>query len=93
MKSNEEMIPCPHCGEAIKKNARACPHCGSDENTGWSEHTYLDGVDLGDDFDYDSFHDEEFGDNKKVHPKMNVQFIVGAVLLLAFLIVLLSRIF
>ncbi|HQF38789.1 MAG TPA: zinc ribbon domain-containing protein [Opitutaceae bacterium] len=37
---------CPACGEPVPAGARACPHCGSDERTGWSEETYLDGVDL-----------------------------------------------
>ncbi len=44
---------CPICGEDVPDKAKSCPHCGSDENTGWSEKTYLDGVDLGDEFDYE----------------------------------------
>ena len=41
-------FPCPHCGEPVPAKALACPHCGSDEQTGWSDDTYLDGVDLPD---------------------------------------------
>jgi len=41
-------IPCPFCGEEIPANSTVCPHCGSDEQTGWSEQRYLDGIDLGD---------------------------------------------
>ena len=37
---------CPNCGESVPAGAAACPHCGADEHTGWSEETYLDGVDL-----------------------------------------------
>jgi hypothetical protein len=37
---------CPNCGEAVPPGLAACPHCGADERTGWSEETYLDGVDL-----------------------------------------------
>ncbi len=37
---------CPNCGETVPAGATACPHCGADEFTGWSEETYLDGVDL-----------------------------------------------
>jgi ribosomal protein L32 len=59
------MVACPHCGEMIKSTARACPHCGSDERTGWSEETYLDGVDLPDDVDYDLLAGEEFGVKKQ----------------------------
>jgi|GEM_PF-613732 len=53
-------ITCPHCGEMIKPIAKACPHCGSDEKTGWSEGTYLDNIDLGDDVDYDEALNNEF---------------------------------
>ena len=56
---------CPYCGEKIQKNAPSCPHCGSDESTGWSENTYLDGIDLGDDFDYNLKKHEEFTNAKK----------------------------
>jgi uncharacterized membrane protein YvbJ len=44
--SKTDWVACPHCGEEIKRDAKACRHCGSDENTGWSEGTYLDGIDL-----------------------------------------------
>lgn len=37
---------CPNCGEEVPAGAMACPHCGADARTGWSEETYLDGVDL-----------------------------------------------
>ncbi len=37
---------CPNCGEAVPAGKTACPHCGADGRTGWSEETYLDGVDL-----------------------------------------------
>jgi len=37
---------CPNCGEPVPAGAAACPHCGADERTGWSDETYLDGVDL-----------------------------------------------
>ncbi len=40
---------CPTCGESVPAGAKACPHCGADERTGWSEETYLDGVDLPED--------------------------------------------
>jgi hypothetical protein len=44
----------------IKKSAKACPYCGSDEQTGWSEGTYLDNIDLGDEVDYDELLRNEF---------------------------------
>jgi len=52
---------CPNCGGDVPIRAKACPHCGSDENTGWSEDTYLDGIDLYDESDYEDFIHREFG--------------------------------
>ncbi len=60
-KKKPTLVACPHCGETIKSNAKACPHCGSDELTGWSESTYLDGIDLADDVDYGDMVEREFG--------------------------------
>lgn len=42
---NDDFV-CPHCGAELPARAKFCPECGSDENTGWSEDTYLDGVSL-----------------------------------------------
>src|SRR5689334_11882013 len=47
-----EWVACPHCGGEIRSDAKACRHCGSDEETGWSEATYLDGIDLPEEDDY-----------------------------------------
>ncbi len=58
------MVSCPYCGELIKKSAKACNHCGSDEQTGWSDNTYLDGIDLGEDFNYDELEAKEFFSGK-----------------------------
>ena len=56
-----EYVRCTHCGEEIKRSAKACPHCGSDERTGWSESTYLDGINLPDDEGYEELREREFG--------------------------------
>lgn len=48
-----DWVACPHCGEKIRKDAASCRHCGSDDRTGWSEATYLDGVDLPEEGDYE----------------------------------------
>ena len=37
---------CPNCGAELPLKALACPECGSDENTGWSDETMYDGLDL-----------------------------------------------
>jgi hypothetical protein len=58
---------CPNCGAEVPPNAKACPECGSDEETGWSEESRNDGLDLPDEkFDYEEFVDREFGSRKPV---------------------------
>ncbi len=37
---------CPNCGAEVPIKAKSCPDCGSDENTGWSEDTMYDGLDI-----------------------------------------------
>ncbi len=37
---------CPNCGTEVPLKALVCPECGSDENTGWSEDTMYDELDL-----------------------------------------------
>lgn len=61
MLRNFDVVHCPLCGGEIKKNAASCPHCGSDDKTGWSPDTYLDGIDLPDDVSYEDIRQEEFG--------------------------------
>lgn len=46
MSSPDDYFVCPNCGAEVPVKAKCCPECGSDENTGWSEDTYLDGVTL-----------------------------------------------
>ena len=56
---------CPNCGAEVPRNAKSCPECGSDEKTGWSETAYASGLGLPDEeFDYDEFVKEEFGDSQ-----------------------------
>ena len=46
MKSKEPDFVCPNCGADVPGGSESCPECGSDDRTGWSEDTYLDGVTL-----------------------------------------------
>ena len=76
---------CPVCGEEVPARAKACPVCGSDENTGWSEHTYLDGVDLGDDFDYNDTLEREGLVQKQVSWKNALFILLVSAMILLFL--------
>jgi RNA polymerase subunit RPABC4/transcription elongation factor Spt4 len=58
---------CPNCGSDVPRNALACPNCGADERTGWSDHAdsqrTTDRLGIPDDeFNYDEFVKEEFGE-------------------------------
>jgi len=41
---------CPVCGAEVQNKALSCPECGSDDETGWSDHTIYDGIEC-DEFD------------------------------------------
>jgi hypothetical protein len=84
------METCPLCGQEFKKGLRACPHCGSDENTGWSDKTYLDNIDLGDDVDYDELVKDEFPESSPAPAKIRWTTIAGIVVLFFFLAALLK---
>jgi hypothetical protein len=60
-KKKQSHVVCPFCGATIPASAKACPACGSDERTGWSEDTYLDGIDLPTDDTYEELVQKEFG--------------------------------
>lgn len=61
---------CPNCGADLPKKAKACPECGSDEKTGWSEEAQSSGLDLPDEeFNYDEFVKNEFGEKKEIKPR------------------------
>lgn len=47
-RGREPDFVCPNCGADVPGGSLSCPECGSDERTGWSEETYLDGVSLPD---------------------------------------------
>lgn len=45
-KAHQPDFVCPNCGADVPGGSKSCPECGSDDRTGWSEDTYLDGVSL-----------------------------------------------
>jgi uncharacterized membrane protein YvbJ len=83
-------VPCPHCGEQINKNAKACPYCGSDEQTGWSDQTYMDDIDLGDDIDYEDLVQKEFPKSTPALKKISWITVVGAIVLFFFIATMLK---
>jgi len=93
---------CPVCGGEVPEKARACPNCGSDEQTGWSNQTHLDGVELpgiDDEFDYDEALGKEFGQKsvksrrKPWKSSMTWMAVVGGVLLALFVVGILRGVF
>jgi uncharacterized membrane protein YvbJ len=80
VKTNQTFT-CPVCGADVDKGASACRQCGSDERTGWNDRTYLDGIDLGDDVDYDELREQEFGAAGPVKKKITWVAVVAAILL------------
>ena len=69
MKSTKLKAPavCAVCGEDVPRGSLACPECGADHQSGWREGVdAYDAVDLPDqDFNYDEFIREEFGQTLK----------------------------
>ncbi len=61
---------CPNCGAEVPRRALACPQCGADEQTGWSDRATGQRLDLPDDeFNYDEFVQEEFGEQRESRTK------------------------
>jgi predicted nucleic acid-binding Zn ribbon protein len=84
---------CPICGAEVPPNAPACPECGADEQTGWSDRARAQELGLPDDeFDYDEFVKEEFGEKKEAGPHRSGWFWwVIALILLALFVVWMLR--
>ena len=84
---------CPNCGAEVPSDARCCPECGADEQTGWSDRAQAQRLGIPDDeFDYDEYVREEFGDEQEkrspLHPRgiRPIWWGVAMVLLAAFLL-------
>jgi len=77
---------CPVCGTDVPRNAKACPECGACDRSGWKEDPeHTDGLDLPEEeFDYDEFVKEEFGEGKQTISPLWVA--VAAILIIAFLL-------
>lgn len=78
--------PCPVCGRDVPPKARSCPGCGASHDSGWNEEAASSGLDLPgeEDFDYDAFVENEFGERRKPVPaKRRMWIVAGIVLLIA----------
>jgi len=79
---------CPVCGEEVPPNAKACPECGACDKSGWSSDRHADGLDLPeeeDEFDYDKFLGEEFGQGPRRTGVPVLWWIIAVIVLFAFL--------
>ena len=67
----------------MREGALACPECGSDEHTGWSEDTYVDGIDLPEEADVPTVPDtfEEF--ERRTRPRRDLRRVIGFLILAA----------
>lgn len=93
MARTKEWVPCPNCGAQIDRRAKSCPKCGSDEETGWSDQTYMDGIELPDEFDYEELKEEEFGKGSNGFKPVSIAGVIGILLLVLFLFGLLRGLF
>jgi hypothetical protein len=67
-----ESFECPNCGAQVPGGARSCPECGSDDETGWSEDTMYDGLDLP---------DPGYGEEAPARPRSRIPWaLIGVVL-------------
>lgn len=81
---------CPNCGERVPSGATSCRSCGSCEETGWSERAHYENLGIPydeDDFNYESFLENEFHPEKPRSSKDFRIFAVVAILLTVLLIV------
>ena len=91
---------CGVCGQKLAANAVVCSRCGADEKTGLREDTWdadasseLGFIDE-EGFDYDSFLEDEFGENSKGRKKRQlhpVWWIVGVLLVVSIILAATSR--
>ncbi|MEM0896152.1 MAG: hypothetical protein AAGJ79_04635 [Verrucomicrobiota bacterium] len=79
---------CPGCGVELEVGNNGCPTCNKTEKKrkGWEQDSYLDGIDLPgeDDFDYDEFRQREFGGGLRPKGIKPVWWLTGIFLLIAF---------
>lgn len=73
------------CGEEVPRNALACRECGADHNSGWrlEAGTYDALGESEDEFDYDEFVQNEFGNSVKPRGIRTIWWITAVVVLVA----------
>lgn len=84
---NVHDFTCPSCGNEVSPNAAGCGKCGArrEKDGQWFLPDTYDGIDLGDDFDYEAFVEQEFGGGRrKMIGREFFWWIVAVVVLVAF---------
>ena len=85
-------FPCPVCGEEVPNGAKSCPECGACDKSGWSGEAESSGLGLPDeDFDYEKFVADEFGDGPKKSPVHWVWWLAALLAFVAMLWAVLPR--
>lgn len=86
--SKSSPFHCPHCGADAHPNAAGCRECGARKVDGrWEDPEAYDGVDLpDDDFDYEEFIRNEFGEGEGRDRSFRKTFwwVVAVITLIAF---------
>ena len=87
---------CPNCGHELEPDAESCPGCGSCAETGWNERAYYQNIgidyDAEEEFDYDNFTQNEFGQSKppgiQGRPKIFSWLAIGITILLVLYLII-----
>lgn len=82
---------CPNCGAEVTAGLKACPECGADDQTGWSEFTYMDTISTPDENEYLDILHNEFAENKRSNKSWIVT--TGLLLLLVIIVLVLNGLF
>lgn len=82
---------CSNCGAEVPSGSKACSECGADDQTGWSEFTYMDTISTPDENEYLDILNREFAEDKRGNKSWIA--ITGVLLLLVIIVLVLNGLF